>query len=227
MIRERRIKMQLYCEGRVDSANYELLREMKRAGFNVIYFGTESASQHVLDYYQKRITPEESVNAIANAKKLGMLVVTSYIIGAPAESKDDIMNTITMIKKTRPHGVQINILDCLVGTQIWKDLEQSKIVGREDWKTNHRIYEYLKEGLSKEELEGLAVQGYSAHVQGWKSKGGMLDIARLIIHNKSARKILLGNFANPDARRMVLEELGAEQAKPPMERKSEASVAQD
>jgi len=227
MIRERRIKMQLYCEGRVDSANYELLKEMKRAGFNVIYFGTESASQHVLDYYQKRITPEESVNAIANAKKLGMLVVTSYIIGAPAESKDDIMNTITMIKKTRPHGVQINILDCLVGTQIWKDLEQSKIVGREDWKTNHRIYEYLKEGLSKEELEGLAVQGYSAHVQGWKSKGGMLDIARLIIHNKSARKILLGNFANPDARRMVLEELGAEQAKPPVERKSEASVAQD
>jgi anaerobic magnesium-protoporphyrin IX monomethyl ester cyclase len=227
MIRERRIKMQLYCEGRVDGVPYELLKTMKRSGFNVIYFGTESASQHVLDYYQKRIKPEEAITAIENAKRTGMLVITSYIIGAPVESKDDIKNTITMIKNTRPHGVQINILDCLVGTQIWNDLEKSKIVKRDDWKTNHRIYEYLKEGLPKDELEELAIQAYSAHIQGWKSKAGMKDLARLILHNKSARRIILGNIVNPDVRRILMEELRIEPVKSPMECKSDSPMAHD
>lgn len=227
MIRERHIRMQLYCEGRVDNTPYELLKEMKRAGFNVIYFGTESGSQHVLDYYQKRIRPEESVSAIMNAKMLGMIVVTSYIIGAPVETKDDIKKTISMIRDTRPHGVQINILDCLVGTQIWKDLEQSKKIGKDDWRTNHRVYEYLKDGLQKEELEGLAVEGYLAHIQGWKTRAGILDFVRLMLHNKTARRIILGNFANPDARRMLMEELGVEHIKSPIERSNEVSVAQD
>lgn len=73
-IRERKIRMQLFCEGRVDGASYELMQQMKRAGFNVIYFGVESASQHVLDYYQKHIKPEQALKAIDYAKKAGMLV---------------------------------------------------------------------------------------------------------------------------------------------------------
>ena len=50
LIRERAIRMCLYCEGRVDRADLELLTDMKRAGFDVIYFGAESASEHVLSY---------------------------------------------------------------------------------------------------------------------------------------------------------------------------------
>jgi len=218
MIRERKIKMRLYCEGRADGAPYELLKEMKRAGFDVIYFGAESASQHVLDYYQKHIKPEKTMNAIADAKKLGMLVITSYIIGAPIESREDIQNTITMIRKTRPHGVQMNILDCLIGTQIWKDMEQSNIVGPEDWKTNHRIYEYKKDGISKEELEQFVVDGYSAYLQGWKSRDGIAELLRLLFHNKTARRIVLGNIMSPDVRRMLSEDLKADQVKSPIER---------
>jgi len=223
MIRERHIRMQLYCEGRVDGAPYELLKVMKRAGFNVIYFGAESASQHVLDYYQKRIKPEESVNAIMNAKKLGMLVVTSYIIGAPVETKDDIKNTINMIRMTRPHGVQVNILDCLVGTPIWNDLEKSEKVAPEDWKRNHRVYEYIDNELSKDELERLVVEGYAAHLNGWKSSKGLADIVTLILRNSSARKIIFGNLLNPAARKRIMGELGVDQVKSPLERQPEGS----
>ena len=223
MIRERRIRMQLYCEGRVDGAPYELLKEMKRAGFNVIYFGAESASQHVLDYYQKRIKPEETVKAMNDAKRLGMLVVTSYIMGAPIETKEDIQKTIEMIRQTRPHGVQVNILDCLIGTPIWNGLEKSNIVGPDDWKTNHRVYEYFKDGLGKEELERLVVDGYAAHINGWKSRKGLAEIITLVLRNKSARRIIAGNLLSSDARKRIREEISVDQVKSPIERKTDTS----
>ena len=81
LIEQRGIRMKLYCEGRANQASLPLLKRMKRAGFNVIYFGAESASPHVLDYYNKKITAERTAQAVANAKKAGMLVITSYIVG--------------------------------------------------------------------------------------------------------------------------------------------------
>jgi radical SAM superfamily enzyme YgiQ (UPF0313 family) len=206
-IRDRKIKMQFYCEGRVDGAPYELLRQMKGAGINVIYFGVESASQHVLDYYQKHIRPEQSVKAIQDAKSLGMIVVTSYIVGAPNESKEDVERTIEMIRSTRPHGVQMNILDCLIGTPIWNELEAKSIVGKDDWKTNHRIYEYLADGIPKEDLRKYVIDGYAAHFNAWKTKDGLKELPGLILNNSTASKVIIGNLLSPSTWKMVSEGL--------------------
>ena len=54
LIVERGIRMKFYCEGRVNHSSVELFRKMKSARFDVIYFGVESACEHVLDYYRKR-----------------------------------------------------------------------------------------------------------------------------------------------------------------------------
>lgn len=213
MIRERKIDMQYFCEGRVDGAPYELMQTMKRTGFNVMYFGVESASPHVLDYYQKHVKPEQSVQAIRDAKRAGMIVVTSYILGAPIENKEDIERTIDMIGKTRPHGVQLNILDCLIGTPIWNDLEKDGKVGKDDWKTNHRIYEYIKEEISKEDLRNYLVDGYSAYIDSWKTRSGIRELMRLLLTNSTARKIVFGNILNADARTLIFEGLRPKEEK--------------
>jgi radical SAM superfamily enzyme YgiQ (UPF0313 family) len=218
LIRERKIKMKFYCEGRVDGASYELMKEMKRSGFDVMYFGVESASQRVLDYYQKHIQLAKSTEAIANAKRCGMLVVTSYIVGAPIETREDAELTVNMIRETRPHGVQVNILDCLVGTPIWNELEESKLVGPSDWETNHRIFEYEATPLSKEEIEQFVVEGYAAHLNGWKTRGGLKDLTRLILKNRTARQIIFNNILSPAARKRIFEELGIEEVKSPLEK---------
>lgn len=202
MIRERGINMRMYCEGRVDRADLDLLKDMKRAGFDVIYFGAESASEHVLDYYNKRTSPSQIRQAVRNAKKVGMLAVTSYIVGAPVETRRDIDKTIDFIRETKPHGVQINILDCLVGTPIWDDLEAKGIPKENDWKTNHRIYEYF-DLLTKEELDEIANEGYKAHLDGWMRPRSILEVGRLFFANNSLRKIIWANIRNPNLRKRV------------------------
>jgi anaerobic magnesium-protoporphyrin IX monomethyl ester cyclase len=205
LIKQKRIKMQFYCEGRVDNASSEMLTQMKRAGFNVIYFGVESGSQKILDYYKKNITPERARTAVSNAKKAGMIVVTSYIIGSPEESLEDIQKTIDFISTNRPHGIQINILDCLIGTPIWDDLVEKGVVGDGDWMRNHRIYEYNQNGFSKEKLEELVNQGYAKYIDSWKTWSALPEIAKLIFSNKTARRVITGNLFNPQVRKRISE----------------------
>ncbi len=162
LIIERGIRMKFYCEGRVNHSSVELFRKMKAAGFDVIYFGAESACEHVLDYYRKRVTPMQTRQAVANAKQCSMIVITSFILGAPPESPEDMRRTIDFIRALRPHGVQLNTLDVLVGTPIWQGMVNEGIIKPDDWKTNHRIYEYGRSSLGKEGLEAMSVEGYNA-----------------------------------------------------------------
>lgn len=196
LIGERGIKMKLYCEGRVNHSSAGLFRKMKSAGFEVIYFGVESASEHVLDYYRKRATPAQARQAVANAKRCGLIVITSFIIGAPVESVDDMRRTISFIKELRPHGMQLNVLDVLVGTEIWQAMTRDGRIRPDDWKTNHRIYEYNRSGPGDVELETLAVEGYNAFLASWKTPSGIAELARLTFKNSVAREIIAHNILN-------------------------------
>ena len=204
-IRERKLRMRFYCEGRVDNAPYELLRTMKRAGFDVMYFGVESPTPRVLEYYRKGISAAQAEKAVADAKRAGFLVVTSFIIGAPVEAQQDIQHTIDFIRALRPHAVQVNILDCLIGTPIWDELTRQGVVQPEDWKRNHRIWEYDENGLSQDRLGKLSGDAYAAHIQGWKGTGGLKDFLRMMSVNRTGRKVVFGNLFNPDVRHRLTE----------------------
>ncbi len=196
LIIERGIRMKFYCEGRVNHSSVELFRKMKAAGFDVIYFGAESACEHVLDYYRKRVTPTQTRQAVANAKQCSMIVITSFILGAPPESPEDMRRTIDFIRALRPHGVQLNTLDVLVGTPIWQGMVNEGIIKPDDWKTNHRIYEYGRSSLGKEGLEAMSVEGYNAFLSAWKTPSGIFELAGLALANGTAREILLHNVFN-------------------------------
>ena len=142
---------------------------------------------------------------MADAKRAGMIVVTSFIIGAPVETPADIQHTIEFIRTLRPHAVQVNILDCLIGTPIWDGLVRDGIVAPGDWKRNHRIWEYHADGLTQERLGKLSMDAYAAHIEGWKSQGGLRDFLRMMQANRTGRKVVFGNLFNPDVRRRLRE----------------------
>jgi anaerobic magnesium-protoporphyrin IX monomethyl ester cyclase len=203
LIQSRRIKMQFYCEGRADNAPYELMKKMKQAGFGVMYFGIESPQKHVLEYYRKTVTAEQAEKAILDSKRAGMLVVTSYIVGAPVESMDDMKKTEEFIRKVRPHALQVNILDCLIGTEIWANMEKEGIPGPDDWKTNHRIYEYSRNGMTREILEGVVNRCYNTHLEAWKTKEGVIEILNTLRSSRTARDVVIHNLLNPEVRKRI------------------------
>lgn len=202
LIIEKGIDMSLYCEGRVNNASVELLDKMKKAGFDVIFFGSESACPHVLEFYNKKVRPEQIVEAVQNAKYVGMMVITSFIMGAPVESEDDLQTTVDFIRRLRPHAVEINILDYLVGTPLWQEKERSGEIGVDDWQTNHRAYEYAG-SLDRETLQSYVDLGYHTYLDSWKCRKGSRELIKLIFNNRTARRVIIRNVANRDIWKIV------------------------
>jgi len=205
LIRHKRIRMQFYCEGRADNASYEMLRTMKRAGFNVIYFGVESASPAVLKYLGKTVRTDLARKAVANAKRAGMVACASFIFGSPVEGEADAEETLQFIRQTRPHVTQINALDCLIGTPLWEELGAKGVLGSDDWKRNHRIWEY-EPTKTKEKVAGLVDAGNSAYINSWVRASAIPEMVLLLLRNKTARRVAFGNLLNPDLRRRISED---------------------
>ncbi len=196
-LRKRGVDMELHCEGRVNSASLQLMEKMKKAGFSTIYFGIESGSQKVLDYYRKGTTVEQIKDAVENAKKARMNIIGSFILGAPVESKEEIMHTLRFASSLRLHGVQLNILDLSPGTELWQEFEKNGRIRKDDWKSNHRIYEY-SDNLTKDYLYQAVNKGYNMFLDSWKSKSALKELFLNIASNSSTRKIIAWNlWKNP------------------------------
>jgi radical SAM superfamily enzyme YgiQ (UPF0313 family) len=153
-IRKERIDIEWIAEGRVDQCSYTLFKEMVKAGCRMLYFGIESANQHVLDYYNKGITPQQSQKTLKIARKAGIdILVGSFIIGAPNETKHDIQKTFTFIKNLEIDIPQINLLQANPGTPLWNDFKRNGLLDEAlYWESGVYISDISPETVPRREL---------------------------------------------------------------------------
>lgn len=122
-IRKEELDIRWFCDSRVNNCEYDMFRDMVRAGCSSVYFGIESANQRILDYYRKGITPGQSNNAVSKARKAGVdIIVGSFIVGAPDETRAEIKNTLDFAKKLDIDVPSLNVLGAITGTGVWNDL---------------------------------------------------------------------------------------------------------
>jgi len=87
------------CQARVNSVTEEKIRMIKKAGCRVIRFGMESGSDKILGYLKKNtITVAQCYEAAAICRRNGLRAVSSFMIGTPDETLDDIMGTVDLIE---------------------------------------------------------------------------------------------------------------------------------
>ncbi len=131
-MRKEKVKMEWISEGRVDQCSYSMLREMVKAGCRMMYFGIESCTGKVLNYYDKRITPRQSEQAVAAARKAGVdIIVGSFIIGAPNETRKDIQKTLDFARRLDLEVPQINILGAFPGNLIWEEFKEKGLLNED------------------------------------------------------------------------------------------------
>jgi radical SAM superfamily enzyme YgiQ (UPF0313 family) len=161
-MRKEKIDMEWICEGRVDNASYEMLWEIARAGCKVFYFGIESANQRILDYYNKRITPEQSKTAVRTARKAGAdVIVGSFIVGAPDETRTEIQNTIEFANQIPIDLPQFNILGVYPGTDMWNEFEARGLARNGDyWETGVAVSEICPTAVPYKEIRHMIHEGF-------------------------------------------------------------------
>jgi len=87
------------CYATVDSVDLDLLRLMNRAGCFMVNFGFETARQESLDELGKSTTVQQCLEAATLARKAGLLVFGSFILGIPGETLQDAYRTVRLAIK--------------------------------------------------------------------------------------------------------------------------------
>jgi len=113
------------CNMRVDYITEENAKLMKKAGFRLLKIGLESANQKTLDRINKGIRVEQITEACKKAKRAGLEIHLTMIVGYPWETKKEALNTFKLAKKLMTSGLadvlQSTVLIPYPGTPLWKE----------------------------------------------------------------------------------------------------------
>jgi anaerobic magnesium-protoporphyrin IX monomethyl ester cyclase len=101
---ERGLDTTLLLETRVDEIlrDSRLLPRYRRAGIEHIYVGVESVNQATLDLFKKETKVEEGKRAIELINAHDMISETSFVMGMPRETQEDMENTTELAKFYNP-----------------------------------------------------------------------------------------------------------------------------
>ena len=119
-LRERGLDLKWSCSSRVDTIDRGLSSAMAKAGCTLIYFGVESASENILRFYRKRIDMQRTKDAIETVKKNGIYTACSFILGAPMETENEMMETVEAAIRLNPDYAQFSILTPYPGTELYE-----------------------------------------------------------------------------------------------------------
>jgi anaerobic magnesium-protoporphyrin IX monomethyl ester cyclase len=111
---------------RVDAADRELYKKMKKAGVKYLYFGLESGNQDILDFYNKKTTLTQIKKAVNLSREMNFITIGNFILGAPIETKEHMEKTIKFACSLPLDIAGFGPLIYIRGSQLWNEAVKSK-----------------------------------------------------------------------------------------------------
>nr|HPJ72789.1 radical SAM protein [bacterium] len=162
----RRLDIGWDIRARVDCVDAPMLERLRRAHCERIHYGVEAGTEKILAVLNKGITLDQVRETFAATKKLGIETLGYFMIGAPSETRDDIMRTIDFALSLRADFVHITILCPFPNTEIYARGLSQGIFPRDYWREFARdprpgfTPPFWNENFSDEELQELLRYAY-------------------------------------------------------------------
>jgi radical SAM superfamily enzyme YgiQ (UPF0313 family) len=96
LIIERGYDLNIWAYARVDTVRDDMVEKLKRAGFNWIALGIESASEKVRDGVQKGFEENEVFETVEKIQAAGINVIGNYIFGLPEDDMASMQATLDL-----------------------------------------------------------------------------------------------------------------------------------
>jgi len=83
-----------------------------------VFFGLESGSNAMLKAMKKGVTREDNLRAVELARRVGVKVGGSFIVGYPGESREDYMESMSFLEQAMLDDVFVSIAEPIPGTPL-------------------------------------------------------------------------------------------------------------
>lgn len=102
--KESGFKRPFACQSRADiiCRNEDMVKELASVGLSMFLIGFESGNQRVLNFLKKGTKVEQNIKAAKICRKYNIKIWANYMMGIPTETKEEVWDTVNMIKKIAP-----------------------------------------------------------------------------------------------------------------------------
>ncbi|MFH1359725.1 MAG: radical SAM protein [Candidatus Omnitrophota bacterium] len=107
------------CQARGDFVDEEILTTLKASGFRTLHFGIETASERLMKLINKKETVAQVVGGIKLAKKIGLRVSGTFILGLPTETREERRAAYRLAKELSLDYVRFNNATPYPGTELY------------------------------------------------------------------------------------------------------------
>lgn len=120
LIIERGYNLNIWAYARVDTVrDQETLQKLKRAGFNWLAFGIESASERVRDDVRKGFDQDDIFKTLAMVRSAGINVMANFIFGLPEDDLDSMQATLRLALDLRCEFANFYCAMAYPGSQLY------------------------------------------------------------------------------------------------------------
>ncbi len=120
------------CLLRADQVTPAIAAALRKAKCRTAWLGAESGSQRVLDAMEKGTRVEQIERATALLHEAGIQVGFFLQFGYPGETRDDIEQTIAMVRRCRPDDIGISVSYPLPGTTFYQRV-RAQLGQKQNW----------------------------------------------------------------------------------------------
>lgn len=153
-IEERGLDLEINAGGRADQIDEKTCNLLKRLGVTDLMFGFESGNQRILNYLKDcKVKVKDNRQAINLCNKYGIRLTGSFVIGSPDETREEILDTLRLVKEGGFRFLAPNILTPLPGTPLWKyALERGVVSNDTDFNWNSLNFAIHNDEIHKESI---------------------------------------------------------------------------
>ena len=112
---------------RVDLVTDEILEAIAKHTNGWIYYGIESGSPRILKRMRKGISVDDVFEAVEMARKHGVKVAGSFIVGYPGEEEDDFQATLELAEELMLDDYFVSIAEPIPGTPLAEEVKRLPI----------------------------------------------------------------------------------------------------
>jgi radical SAM superfamily enzyme YgiQ (UPF0313 family) len=165
MMIDQPLGMTFNCAVRAEHVDKELLQLMKSAGCWMVSLGIESGDEKLLAQHRQNADLDLLAETIWTIKSCGIRTKGLLMMGLPGESEESIRCSMKYVYALPIDDFNLAKFTPFPGSPIYEKIHQLGSF-EEDWrKMDCMHFQFVPEGMEKEQLEKLFIQFYKKHFQ--------------------------------------------------------------
>jgi radical SAM superfamily enzyme YgiQ (UPF0313 family) len=139
LVVQEKLRFRFKIQSRADLlTNENAVKNLAKAGCEMVWLGAESGSQKILDAMDKGITLEQIYESRKLLQQYKIQVAFFLQFGYPGELEEDIKDTIKMVLELLPEEIGISVTYPLPGTQLYEKVK-AELTEKANWKDSDEL----------------------------------------------------------------------------------------